>query len=107
MHHRLALFAFAPVLAQLGLVIAAMLVLLLWPPASGKMLLVPMLPGADAGLVGRAIDRGALLVDTGPLPGSLIVAGDRSHMASALLKHGVLVVAAPLGGCGPEGSASA
>jgi len=87
---------------QLLLVVSALAALALYPPASGRMILVPVWPGAAAHLAASVIDRGGLLVDGGPLPGSLVVSGERSVIAPFMLAHGVLVLAAPAAGCGTK-----
>ncbi|MDO6415650.1 hypothetical protein Q4F19_14765 [Sphingomonas sp. BIUV-7] len=70
------------------------------PPASGRMMLVPLSAEAAHGMVAMAIDRGASLVGSGPLPGSLVVDGDRAALLGALVRHGVALLAAPAAGCG-------
>jgi hypothetical protein len=70
------------------------------PPEKGRMMLVPLTTDAAHGMVAMAIDRGASLVARGPLPGSIIVNGDRAILLRALLRQGVALVAAPVAGCG-------
>ncbi|RYG22688.1 MAG: hypothetical protein EON93_24865 [Burkholderiales bacterium] len=72
----------------------------LYPPAQGKMLLVPIWPGAAQGMLARATQQGALLIGSGPLPNSFVVSGSRAAIAEAMLDHGVLLLAAPPTGCG-------
>jgi len=88
---------------QVAAVVAAMLFGALYPPARGKMILVPVWPGAAHGMLALAIDRQALLVGYGPLPGSFVVSGDRAAMFGTMLRHGVLVLAAPPAACGEKG----
>lgn len=87
----------------------ALIALPLWPPASGKLLLVPI-GGGDANDMARiAIAGGAALIGAGPLPGSLVVAGDRASVAGRVPGFAALVVAAPAVACGsgaPVGQAS-
>lgn len=85
---------------QLVAVAVSLGALAFYPPASGKMMLVPVLPGAGQGLAARAIDAGALLVERGPIPNSLVISGTRADFASAMLAQGVLIVTAPQTGCG-------
>lgn len=87
---------------QLVLGVSAVVILALYPPAQGRMILVPVWPGASAHLAAHALDRGGVLVDGGPLPGSLVVSGDRSAIAPFMLAHGILVLAAPPSGCGTQ-----
>ncbi|HUD91977.1 hypothetical protein [Sphingobium sp.] len=70
------------------------------PPASGRMLLVPMTEQGRAGLASVAITHGALLVAAGPWAGSLLVEGERERLAAPLLHAGVLAISARAGGCG-------
>jgi len=70
------------------------------PPAYGRMMLVPISPGAARGMVAMAIDRGAALVGPGPWPGSLVIEGRRAALSPALLRYGIALVAAPATGCG-------
>jgi hypothetical protein len=88
---------------QVAVIMAAMLFGALYPPSRGKMILVPVWPGAGHGMLALAIDRHALLVGSGPLPGSFVISGDRAVMTGAMLRHGVLVLAAPPAACGEKG----
>lgn len=63
------------------------------------MLLVPVWPGAEQGMVARATSSGALLLSRGPLPHSMVVTGTRAQVAGMFGK-GVLVLAAPAAECG-------
>lgn len=99
-----ALFSFSGsmLVAQLTGVAASLGAIALYPPSNGKMILVPIWPGAERGLAARAVDAGAQLVDGGPLPHSLVVSGERSAIAPAMLADGVLVITAPISGCGDK-----
>jgi hypothetical protein len=83
--------------------VAAILGLVAAPPATGRMLLVPVDAQGRDGLARIAIDAGARLVDRGPFGGSLVVFGDRGPLMAALLPRHVLVLRAEVGGCGDEG----
>lgn len=85
---------------QLAAVIASLVAIAFYPPASGTMILIPLWPGAEQGLTARAVNAGARLVDRGPLPGSLVISGDSSTIASAMLPHGILIINGPRAGCG-------
>ena len=97
-----ALFSFSGTLlaVQLVAVVTSLGAIAFYPPASGKMILVPIWPGAERGLAARAIEAGGQLVDRGPLPHSLVISGLRSTIAPAMLSSGVLIVSAPASGCG-------
>jgi hypothetical protein len=86
---------------QLTLGALALLAVAFAPPAQGRMLLVPLdgEPVRVAALGGMRVTP--LLA--GPLPGSLVVEGERGPM-SALWSQGVLVLAAPEAICGGQES---
>ncbi|OSZ63007.1 hypothetical protein CAP40_18270 [Sphingomonas sp. IBVSS2] len=93
----LAHHALAAQLALAGLVVACAA---FWPPSQGRMLLVPMLPGAADRMLAQAIDGGAQLLGDGPLPGSFVVTGTHFAIASALRGRAILILAAPPALCG-------
>lgn len=84
---------------QLAATLGLLAALALMPPAQGRMLLVPVWPGSDTRLASLAIDRGARLIATGPVAGSLVVDGERARLAP-LLARGVLPLAAVALDCG-------
>lgn len=88
---------------QVASVLTAFGAAALAPPVSGKMILVPVWPGADRGMLVLAIGKDALLVGSGPLPHSFVISGDRGAILGAMLRHGVLVLAAPPAACGEKG----
>ncbi|WP_168377361.1 hypothetical protein [Sphingomonas sp. Leaf343] len=91
--YRLAIAQCAAVAALLG---GSILV----PPAEGAMLLVPLLPARTAATIDLALDHGARIGGLGPLPGSLIVRGQRAHLFAPLMAKGILTLAAPTIWCG-------
>jgi len=86
---------------QLGLGALALLAVAFAPPAQGRMLLVP-LNGTPVSVATVNSLRATPLL-AGPLPGSLVVEGDRGPL-SALWSQGVLVLAAPAAICGGPGA---
>jgi hypothetical protein len=89
-----------PALAvQLGAVGVALAVVAFAPAAAGPMLLVPA-AGSTGAAASLAIANGARLVAAGPLPGSVIVWGERSALLPAMLGAGILVVTADPATCG-------
>lgn len=87
---------------QIILVLSGLTLLALWPPASGRMLLVPVTAAARHGLVTAAVEQGARLVARGPIAGSMIVSGQRGQLMGALARHGIVAMVAPAGGCGTQ-----
>ena len=87
------------IVAQLALAMLVLLVVAFTPPAQGRMLLVP--------LDGQPVSRSAVVglqatpLAAGPLPGSLLVDGNR-ELLSALWARRVLVLAAPAALCASE-----
>lgn len=78
--------------ALLGLPVAAA-----WPPSRGTILVVPVAAGAERGLAAGALDAGARLLERGPLPGSLVVQGERARLRAI---PGALLLAAAPTACG-------
>ncbi len=68
------------------------------PPASGAMMLVPLGPQAANALPLLALVGDVRLLARGPLPGSLLVYGKRR--AHTLLRHGIVTFASPPALCG-------
>lgn len=86
--------------AQLALVVLVLACAAFWPPSQGRMLLVPLLPGAEDQMLGRAIDGGAQVLAGGPLPGSFVISGNHLAVATAIGNRAVLILAAPPALCG-------
>lgn len=74
------------------------------PPTAGRLLLIPVGAGDATRLVRDALSGGARLIDSGPIPGSLVVQGDRARLAATL--GAVLIIAAPQAGCGSTGESA-
>ncbi|WP_294295012.1 hypothetical protein [uncultured Sphingomonas sp.] len=88
----------APV-CQLSVAAAILTVIALSPPQRGAMLLVP-LTGQIATVVNVAMAGKAALLGQGPLPGSMIVIGDRAALRTAASGRGILLLSAPRALCG-------
>jgi len=97
------------VLVQLVIALAGLIGITFAPPAQGRILLVPLTTTARAILPAVALGHDALLLGSGPLPGSLVVMEDRKNVLWTMLRLGVLPVAASPTGCGAftDGSARA
>lgn len=89
-----------PLVAQSLLALAGLAALAFAPPASGAILLLPLTAQARADLPGVAVRGGARLIGQGPVAGSLVVRGERARLGAALLRRGILPVAAPAMLCG-------
>lgn len=92
-------------LLQFAAITASLLGMALWPPSSGALLLVPLLHQNVGSVAMLARASGAMLLDKGPLPASLVVIGDRARIARQDAAGDVLILAAWPAGCG-DGSAS-
>lgn len=93
---------FAPVLAHMAFIFCAVIGLIAAPPASGRMLLVPLGHQGRDSLARAAVAAGARLVGPGPFGGSLLVSGERRALVAALMPAHALVLAGTVGGCGKE-----
>ncbi|MES2451639.1 MAG: hypothetical protein V4610_13840 [Pseudomonadota bacterium] len=69
------------------------------PPATGRMILIP-LGGDSAQALSTALASGASLVGRGPFAGSVVIDGRRGDFVNTLYRHHVLMLAAPAAGCG-------
>ena len=85
---------------QCAVVMIALAIMALRPPDRGAMLLVPLWGGRLADSINLARDADAGLLARGPLPGSIIVLGDRRRLDLVLAGRSFVVLAAPATGCG-------
>jgi hypothetical protein len=85
---------------QMLFVLAIVIGLVAAPPASGRMLLVPLGGEGRDGLARLAVGTGARLVAPGPIGGSLVVEGQRGPLMAAMMPGHGLVLSASMGGCG-------
>lgn len=86
-------------IAQTAVATVALFIMPMAPPADGRMLLLPLTPGAAIHLPRTVLDHGARLVGAGPLPGSLVIVGDRAALTAPLLGIGAVAIATGAGGC--------
>lgn len=82
---------------QFAIALLAPAALVLSPPPTGTMLLVPI---GDAPVAGYARAHGALLLGPGPFAGSLVVSGARASLAGNPLRTGIVVLAGSRTACG-------
>jgi hypothetical protein len=88
----------SPLVWQLAVVVMLLVVAAATPPRRGAMLLVPI--DGDAGVAVRTgVAFGAALVRAGPFPGSVVMWGDRAALVGPTRAAGILLLAAPPGGC--------
>ena len=88
--------------SQVSLALAALVAIDLAPPTSGPILLLSASGMQQCRLVYLATESGALPIGSGPLPGSIVVQGERSALAKAALPAGVLVLADSSRLCGDK-----
>ncbi len=69
------------------------------PPRTGAMLIVPVIPARHAEMIDWITRADAGLLGAGPVPGSLIVTGNRNAIMRETLRHGAIVIAARPTGC--------
>ena len=86
--------------AQGAFSLVALLAVALAPPQSGGMILIPLTPHAARLVAKLALEGGASLSSNGPVPGSIIVVGDRDARIVPLLREGIVTLAASSKGCG-------
>ncbi|MET0375109.1 MAG: hypothetical protein ABW128_12755 [Rhizorhabdus sp.] len=84
----------APLAAQLALLLIGLAAAVFTPPARGTMLLVPLTAQARGDVAALAIAGDARLIGEGPIGGTLLIRGDRGRLGLALLRHGIVTVAA-------------
>lgn len=70
------------------------------PPAEGVMLVLPITTADPATTLDWARPAGAFMVAPGPYRGAFVIVGNRTAIISAALRHGALVIAARVPGCG-------
>jgi len=87
------------IVLQTGGIVTALTALAFAPPASGRMLLVPVTTRAASDLIPLAVGAGGLLLQPGPLPRSYVVMGD-ARLVAATSGHAIVTLAAPPAGCG-------
>jgi hypothetical protein len=86
-------------LKQILLAITAVVALSMSPPRTGEFLLVP-LATSDRSVTARvALAGGAMVIDAGPIRGSMIIRGDRRKIADQINSWTMLLTAAPSAGC--------
>lgn len=88
----------ALVTAQVSGVFVMLVMLAFAPPTKGAYLLLAF--DAHAQVARIAIDHDALLLGPGPVPGSLIVFGERSRLFMPAWRAGIVMLAAPSAVCG-------
>ncbi|MEA3389787.1 MAG: hypothetical protein U9R64_11030 [Pseudomonadota bacterium] len=89
----------AVLLVHCSLVLIGIVALYAVPPVRGPMLLVPITSTARQSVAVRAVSGGARLIAAGPWKGSLLVDGERRRLGIALLRAGIVPLAARAGGC--------
>lgn len=85
--------------AQIVVVFAMLALLIVWPPASGAMMVIPLRGSSQSSLLNLALGHKATLLGTARMTGFLIIDGDRAALAPALWNARTLLVAAPRALC--------
>lgn len=81
-------------------VAAAFAVLGLWPPATGRLLLVSIDGSSRSDIAKVALSGGAALMEAGFLRNSMVVSGNRADIAARLDGRTILILAASGATCG-------
>lgn len=81
-------------------VAAAFTIFALWPPATGRLLLVSIDGSSRSDIAKVALAGGAALMEAGILPNSMIVSGNRADIVARLNGRPVLILAASGATCG-------
>lgn len=92
--------------AQAGVGVVALAIMSLYPPAEGRILLVPVVDRDVNATARLALASGAMLLGAGPLRGSLVVVGSRARLAARTQPWRTLMLAAPPAGCGTPSRAA-
>lgn len=77
----------------------------LYPPAHGRILLIPLGDRHAAAAPRLAFAAGATLLGRGPLPDSWVVVGERTRIVAQMRGWDMLLLAAPSAGCGDDSRA--
>lgn len=85
---------------QLGIAALGLSIIAFAPPARGAILLLPVSPGASTGLAAAAIDHGALILQPGPVEGSIMVLAEGKTLMGPMARRGVIAVAGSRLRCG-------
>lgn len=93
--------------AQVALGFAALAAMGMYPPAQGRILLVPLADRHADAAARVALSAGAALLGRGPFPGSWVVVGERARIAARVDGWDMLLVAAPPAGCSGDARAVA
>lgn len=93
------MFSHSCVLMQIAGILLVFAMLAFYPPATGRMILIP-LGGDPAEALSFALRGGASLVGHGPFAGSVVIDGHRGDFVNTLYRHHILMLAAPAAGCG-------
>ncbi len=81
---------------------AAFATFTLWPPASGRMLLVSLDGSSRSEVAKIALAGGAALLRAGALPGSMVITGNRADIVTWRHGHAILILAASGVTCGSD-----
>jgi hypothetical protein len=87
------------ILMQASVCVLGTAVMLLAPPASGEVLLVPLTATGAARMPALATTDGTRMIARGPVAGSIVVRGDGYRIARRMIASGILAISASTAGC--------
>ncbi|MBR0551068.1 hypothetical protein [Stakelama marina] len=86
--------------SQTLLVLGVLALVSLMPPPRGPMLIISLRGQSADQMAGWAVHQRALPIDTGPIPGSLVVDGERNKLLGIAAEQGAIIITAAAAGCG-------
>ena len=85
---------------QITLIIIVLAVTVVMPPKRGAMLIVPVQARSTASTINWATERGAPIINAGPIRGSLLIFGSRDALEWPGIKDGYVLIGVPASWCG-------
>jgi hypothetical protein len=85
---------------QITLVIMVIAASIVMPPRRGAMLVAPIQTRSVASTINWATERGAKVINAGPVRGSILISGSRDALVWPSIKDGYLLIGVPAPWCG-------
>jgi len=89
---------------QAALVVATLAMSVMVPPPRGAMLVMPIGSASLAATVNWATGRGAMVMNAGRVPGSVVIFGERAALAWPAIRDGYVLIGVPASWCGDRGA---